>query len=96
MSAGETHEHPNYMLIFWYLLGLTILEVAVPSVIHAQVPKVALLVSMAVAKASLVALYFMHLRFEKKLLGIIAVTPMVICAFLLFMLMPDSSWRWIG
>lgn len=96
MSAGETHEHPNYMLIFWYLLGLTILEVAVPFVIHAQVPKVALLVSMAVAKAALVALYFMHLRFEKRLLGIIAVTPMVICAFLLFMLMPDSSWRWIG
>jgi hypothetical protein len=38
----------------------------------------------------------MHLKFEKKLLGIIALTPMIICAFLLFMLMPDSSWRWIG
>lgn len=96
MSTDETHGHSNYMLIFWWLLGLTVLEVAVPSVITAQIPKVALLVSMAVAKAVLVALYFMHLRFEKRLLGVIALTPMVICAFLLFMLMPDSSWRWIG
>ncbi len=96
MSTDDTHGHSNYMLIFWWLLGLTVLEVAVPSVITAQIPKVALLVSMAVAKAVLVALYFMHLRFEKRLLGVIALTPMVICAFLLFMLMPDSSWRWIG
>ncbi len=94
--ANESHEHPNYMLIFWWLLGLTILEVMVPVVITASVPKIALLVSMAVAKAALVALYFMHLRFEKSMLGVIALTPMIICAFLLFMLMPDSSWRWIG
>lgn len=96
MAGGKTHDHPNYMLIFWWLLGLTILEVAVPMVITAQVPKVALLVAMAVAKAVLVALYFMHLRFEKTLLGVIALTPMIICAFLLFMLMPDTAWRWIG
>ena len=96
MSSEGTHEHPNYMGIFWWLLGLTVLEVGVPMVITSPVPKIALLVSMAVAKAALVALYFMHLRFEKKLLGIIALAPMVICAFLLFMLMPDSSWRWIG
>lgn len=96
MAGGKTHDHPNYMLIFWWLLGLTVLEVAVPMVITAQVPKVALLVSMAVAKAALVALYFMHLRFEKTLLGVIALTPMIICAFLLFMLMPDTAWRWIG
>lgn len=96
MAGSGTHEHPNYMAIFWWLLGLTIIEVAVPAVITASVPKIALLVSLAVAKAALVALYFMHLRFEKKMLGVIALTPMIICAFLLFMLMPDSSWRWIG
>ncbi len=96
MAGGEAHGHTNYMLIFWWLLGLTVLEVGVPMVVTAQVPKVALLVSMAIAKAVLVALYFMHLRFERTLLGVIALTPMIICAFLLFMLMPDISWRWIG
>lgn len=96
MAGDKAHGHPNYMTIFWWLLGLTIVEVLVPMVVTAQVPKVALLVSMAVAKAALVALYFMHLRFEKTLLGVIALTPMIICAFLLFMLMPDSAWRWIG
>jgi len=93
--AGQTHEHPNYMAIFWWLLGLTILEVMVPTLITASVPKVILLVGMAVTKATLVAMYFMHLKFEKGLVKVIALTPMVICGFLLFMLMPDLSWRWI-
>jgi cytochrome c oxidase subunit 4 len=46
-----------------------------------------------VAKAALVALYFMHLKFENRTLGIIAVTPMILCVFLLFMLMPDATPR---
>jgi caa(3)-type oxidase subunit IV len=48
---------------------------------------------LAVGKAALVGLYFMHLRFEVRTLGIIALTPMLLCAFLLFMLVPDSTWR---
>lgn len=87
--------HPNYMGVFWWLLGLTILELIVGSLptspVYPYFAKVALLVSMAVAKAALVALYFMHLKFEARTLGVIAVTPMVLCVFLLFMLMPDAS-----
>jgi caa(3)-type oxidase subunit IV len=48
---------------------------------------------MAVSKAALVALYFMHLKFEVRTLGIIALTPMILCVFFLFMLMPDSYLR---
>ena len=48
-----------------------------------------LLVALAVGKALLVALYFMHLRFETRTLGAIVLTPFVICVFLVFMLMPD-------
>jgi cytochrome c oxidase subunit IV len=44
---------------------------------------------MALTKASLVGLYFMHLRFERPTLGLIALTPLVICVFLVFMLVPD-------
>jgi hypothetical protein len=39
-------------------------------------------------------MYFMHLRFEKRTLGMIALTPLLICVFLLFMLMPDLLWLW--
>jgi cytochrome c oxidase subunit 4 len=87
-----THRaEPNYMAIFWWLFVLTVLEVTVT---YLHLPKVAtgtLLVSMALGKAALVALFFMHLRFERLTLGMIALTPLFLCAFLLFMLLPDSN-----
>jgi len=95
-EAKGGHAHPNYMGIFYWLVALTIVEVAVPFTVTAQVPKVFLLVSLAIGKAALVALYFMHLRFEVRTLGVIALTPMILCAFLLFMLVPDSAWRFFG
>jgi len=88
---------PNYMGVFWWLLALTILELLVGSMptgpAYPHTAKVLMLVSMAVGKAALVALYFMHLRFEVRTLGIIALTPMILCVFFLFMLMPDSANR---
>lgn len=86
-----THAEPNYNAIFWWLLALTIIEVGVT---YTPIPKatmVFLLVSLAIGKAALVAMFFMHLRFERLTLGVIALTPMILCVFLLFMLMPDSS-----
>jgi hypothetical protein len=37
-----------------------------------------------------VAAYFMHLRFETRTLGLIAVTPLAIATLLIFVLMPDT------
>jgi cytochrome c oxidase subunit 4 len=72
-----------------WLLALTIAEVLVAALITEQLPKIILLVGMALSKAALVALYFMHLRFERSILMVIAFTPLIICSFLVFMLMPD-------
>ena len=83
------HEEPNYMGIFWWLLSLTILELAV---IYAPIAKFVialLLIGLALTKAALVAMYFMHLKFETRTLGLIALTPLVLCVFLLFALTPD-------
>ena len=93
MTSATTahHEEPNYMAIFWYLLVLTIAEVGATYLPFGKVVVGALLVSMALTKAALVAMFFMHLKFENKTLGVIAVTPLVICVWLLFMLMPDSN-----
>ena len=92
-----TSLRPNYMGVFWWLLGLTILELIAGSLpvgaTYPQAAKVFLLVGMALGKAALVAMYFMHLKFETRILGAIAVTPLILCAFLLFMLMPDLTWR---
>jgi cytochrome c oxidase subunit 4 len=78
------------MAIFWYLAVLTVVEIGV---IFLPIGKMAigvLLVSLASAKAALVALYFMHLRFETKTLGYIALTPVLIGALLVMVLLPDS------
>jgi cytochrome c oxidase subunit 4 len=77
------------MTIFYYLLALTILEILVALPDYAPWLKATLLIAMALGKAALVAMYFMHLRFERLTLGVIAFTPLAICVFLVFMLTPD-------
>lgn len=86
---AESHGQSVYMRTFWYLVVLTILEIAVALMPLATLAKGILLVGMALSKAALVALYFMHLKFERVTLGVIAFTPLVICTFLVFMLLPD-------
>ena len=87
---AAAHKDPNYMAVFWWLAALTIVEVGV---IFLGLPKLALvilLVALALSKASLVAMYFMHLRFETRTLGYIALTPLAIGTLLLLVLLPDN------
>jgi cytochrome c oxidase subunit 4 len=85
------HKQPNYIGVFWWLLALTIIEVAVIYLPIARLLIGILLVGLALSKASLVAMYFMHLKFEARTLGLIAITPLVLCVLLVFALLPDSS-----
>jgi len=88
--AGAGHKHPNYMAIFWYLAVLTVLEIGVVFLPFGKFTNGVLLCALAVGKAALVAMYFMHLRFETKTLGWIAVTPLAIATLLVFVLLPDG------
>ena len=89
--ATDAHKHPNYMAIFWWLAILTVIELAVVFMPFSKVTIAVLLCALALAKAGLVAAYFMHLRFETKTLTWIAVTPVVIAILLIFVLIPDGS-----
>jgi cytochrome c oxidase subunit 4 len=84
------HKHPSYMAIFWYLAVLTVIEVGVVFLPFGKIVNGTLLCALAVGKAALVAMYFMHLRFETKTLGMIAITPLVIATLLVFVLLPDG------
>jgi len=86
-----THTSPNYMTIFWWLSALTIIEVGVIFTPLAKLVIAILLISLALSKASLVAMYFMHLRFERRTLGLIALTPLLLATLLVFILVPDHS-----
>ncbi len=89
---AEAHAHQtNYMGVFWWLLGLTIAEVAVAYTPMPRLIMIVLLVGMAFTKASMVALYFMHLKYERTTLMLIALTPLILCVFLALMLLPDIS-----
>src|SRR2546428_336290 len=71
---ATAHKHPNYMAIFWYLAILTVVELAVIFMPLGKVTIGVLLCALALGKATLVAMYFMHLRFETRTLGLVAVT----------------------
>jgi len=87
--TDTTHKEPNYMGVFWWLLGLTIVEVLVIYLHISKMAIVAMLVTLAVTKAALVAMYFMHLKFERRTLALVALSPFVLCVFLILMLTPD-------
>ena len=87
--ASTTHSHPNYMGIFWVLLVLTVIEVALTFLGLPKLLLGSLLVILAVWKAALVAMYFMHLKFERRTLAMIAVVPFILCLFFILMLLPD-------
>ena len=90
------HKHPNYMAIFGALIILTVIELVVAKLPHwmekvdgIMRTTIILLVGLALTKALLVALYFMHLRFEKKTFVMIVSVPLVLAVVLILGLMPD-------
>jgi cytochrome c oxidase subunit IV len=79
MNPSE-HKTPNYMAIFWWLAAFTAVEVGYSSILpHSHKTLLILgLVGFAAIKATLVALYFMHLKFERKSLGIIVGSTLIL------------------
>ena len=82
--AEQEHAHPPYILIWVVLLVLTLAEVAM-SLYMTNVSKVWLavaLIAMALWKAVLVAMYYMHLRFEPSRLWLMALSPVPLAIIL--------------
>jgi len=82
-------EERRYLQVFVWLGVLTALELLAT---RTPLPKFTIgcmLVALAATKAALVALFYMHLANEKRMLMYIALTPAVICVWLVFMLTPD-------
>ena len=88
---STTHQEPNYTAVFLALTVLTVVEIGVVFVPISKLVIGIALILLALVKATLVALYFMHLRYEKFALGVIAFTPLILCTLLIFSLLPDLT-----
>jgi cytochrome c oxidase subunit IV len=74
--APERHAHPNYVGIWFALAALTGLELTVAFLPWSKLTLILILIGLAVWKAVMVALYFMHLRFETGRLRLLAAAPL--------------------
>lgn len=89
MATAE-HKHPNYIAIWIYLAVLTGVELTV-ALLH-FLPRqmlIGALIFLAIWKALLVALYFMHLRFEPKRLVIMVLAPLPLAVILVLFVMTE-------
>ncbi len=61
----EKRHRPNYVGVFIVLAVLTVLEIEVTRL---PLPRIPILVPLALLKAALVAMFYMHLRFDRRIL----------------------------
>jgi cytochrome c oxidase subunit IV len=93
VAAQHGSHKRTYIQIFIWLTVLTAIEVGVVFAPLNRFVLITILVALAVVKAALVAMFFMHLRFERKTLALVVMTPIVLAGILIIGLMPDSqSW----
>jgi cytochrome c oxidase subunit 4 len=87
----KAHKGPNYMKIWLFLFILTIAEVLVAFVSH--MPRQILIVALlflAVWKALLVAMFYMHLKFEPRRLWWVVMAPLPLAVILVMIVLLEA------
>ena len=80
---------PNYVAVWVWLVVLMIAGVLASYLPFAKSAVIFLVFVVAATKALLVALYYMHLRFESGLIYAMVIVPVVLVIALTFLLFPD-------
>jgi cytochrome c oxidase subunit IV len=89
-TIAMPHHKVPYVLIFFALVALTIITVLVAlKRFDNEVVNLLLAMFVAAIKATLVAMFFMHLKFEGKLIYLILIVPLILCVILIAALIPD-------
>jgi cytochrome c oxidase subunit 4 len=92
-QQSQPNNHPNYIRIFIYLVILT-------AATYLTVPLRPLLteglvifwvIAIALGKSSLVAMFFMHLKFEGRWKFALVVPPLMMACVLVLALVPDIA-----
>lgn len=90
--AVEVHRK-QYVAIFVWLTVLTVLEVAVVKLDIARGLIISALILLAVAKAALVANYYMHLNHETRLMRRVVTYCLAIPVVYASVLILEAAWR---
>jgi cytochrome c oxidase subunit IV len=91
VSEAMPHHYVPYLKVFATLVVLTVITVCIGIFLRFDSEAVNVLLALLIAatKASLVALFFMHLKFESKLIYMIFIVPLALCVLLVVALLPD-------
>src|SRR5437879_1663909 len=90
VSRPTPHHVVPYVLIFFVLVFFTGVTVAIAFVhFPTELINVFLALAVAIVKGSLVGLFFMHLKFEGKLIYLIVIVPLLLCVLIICALIPD-------
>ena len=91
-ARTEPAHSPNYMLIWGVLFAMTAVEVGVAFLAFSKTVIVLTLLVLAVWKAVLVALYYMHLKFEPRRMWLLAASPLPLAVILVWTVLYEG-WR---
>jgi len=84
------HATPKtYIIIFGWLGLLTLLEIGAVMLNLERLALVIFIISTALGKATLIALYFMHLKFENRLTWLLPIVPVLLGIIFVLGLFPD-------
>jgi cytochrome c oxidase subunit 4 len=91
-ARGRATHRAQYVVVFVVLAVLTLVELGVARTAGIAKPAVvAALVALAIAKAALIALFYMHLRFETRILRLTVLGPLVAPAVYGVVLIAEAS-----
>ncbi|MFQ5703848.1 MAG: cytochrome C oxidase subunit IV family protein [Gemmatimonadales bacterium] len=85
-------KHPNYWAVWAALAILTVIELGVSRFPWSKETIILLLLGMSLWKAVLVALYFMHLRFEGNRMRIFALAPLPLAVIIVVAVLTEYRW----
>jgi cytochrome c oxidase subunit 4 len=102
MHDPETHgSGPNvqmYLVIFGALVVFTLVSFLANYLVQvgtiAKGTSFVIIMAVAIIKATLVAMYFMHLKFDWGKVYFIVIPVMVLCVMLMIILLPDIVLGW--
>lgn len=91
MTANNHEKKRPYLQVFVGLAVLTAVEVGIAALEIDKTLQIIVLLLLAASKAALVALFFMHLRYDHRILSIIGGFPLILVLIMLIIFMADRS-----